>query len=379
MTDLDPFDALGSELGGRALRQMVQRWGIRGEWAWDQGPTRFSWLGSRRPQSFAVEVGIEGGAPRLVATTRVVEGVPDAAAARGELEGYNRLAKGSTWWVDDEGGISLHCATPIDDEGLDGATHDLSAIALIQLFTAEVMADPVAEAVGGRPVVGVHPRSGTRSEADDVLAMVEQALVPIGLGGSQFARPEVMEAAGVVMREQGWGRLHDGGGLVVVGTAPSAPAGAAGAGGGAGAGVPDGASGDPEGASGDPDGVFGGASGDPRPRVGAAIRVEVDPITRDPDLGAGLTTRVVVPLEAVGSLGGQGAARLARRLNRAEREGRFEGPLYGAWDVADDDDRAIVHTWFTYNALFGPARVRERTEVSVRRAAWVARYFGEAG
>lgn len=367
MTDLSSFDALGSDLGGEALRHMVRRWVIDREWAWDLGPTSFEWLGYRRPQSFRIESGRRGTGTRLVATTRVVDGVPDVAAAREALEGFNRTAKGSTWWVDDSGEITLHCATPIDETSLEAATHDLSVVALVQLFTGEVMAEAVAELVGGRPVVAEHPVSGPRADSDEILTMVEQALIPVGLSPSQFLRPEAIASARTTLEGSRWRAVADEeeGPIVVArwgaGSGVEAPGG-----GGRGDGTAEVPS---EGRSG---AVVDAAADHPAGRLLSRMRVEVDPISQDPDLGSGLFTRIIAPCDVGGDGGAVDPAAWALFLNRAERAGAFDGPTYGAWDVAEDEAGAVVHTWFTLSALYGADRVRERTTIALRRAEWAA-------
>jgi hypothetical protein len=313
---------MGEGVGPDALRLMARRWVIDQAWSWDHGPRGFVWLGQRLPQRFAVEEA--GDRLRLIASTTVVEGVDDGARARRALRGYNLLGKGSMWLHDAEHGtIALHCGIELDPGQLEARTHDLSTFALIQLYTGEILAEVLAEAAGGRPAHRPHPTSGVREEADEILTMVDQALVPIGMGPSQFADPDEMAAAAAAV---------DGSVLTL---------------------------------SPHEDGLVVEASATVE---GLSVELRLDPWVGDPDLGSGL--RATVRLDAAPK---EAAEAWAWELNAAERAGLFEGPLYGAWEPYEGDGGSgVIHTWFTPNALSTVGRARDTMEVGLRRALWAA-------
>jgi hypothetical protein len=322
------LDRMGEGLGSDALRLMARRWVIDEAWSWDHGPAGFTWIGHRLAQRFAVQEA--GERLRLVASTTVVEGIADGARARRALSGFNLLGKGSMWLHHAERGtIELHCGIELDAESLEARTHDLSTFALLQLYTGEILAERLAEASGGRPAHRPHPTSGVREEGDEILTMVDQALVPIGMGPSQYADPDEIAAAAAVFDGSGFALAADAEPLVVQASATI---------------------------------------------DGTAVQIGVDPLTGDPDLGSGLLTTVRLFAPSTRDL-----EDWAWYLNVVERAGDFEGPLHGAWEPFGEADlggregeSGVLHTWFTPNALSTVGRARESADVALRRAHWAA-------
>ena len=311
-------------VGPDALRLMARRWVIDEAWSWDHGADGFVWIGQRLPQRFAVEEA--GERHRLIVTTTVVDGLEDGAGAREALRGFNLVSKGSMWLYNAERGtIELHCGIELDPAYLDPRTHDLSTFALLQLFTGEILAETLAESAGGRPAYQAHPTSGVREEPDEVLTMVDQALVPIGMGPSQFADPGEMALAEAAFE----------------GSAFTVAAGV------------------------DQIAVRASASVD-----GVAVEVCLDPRTGDPDLGSGLMATVRIGAQAAQ---GSDPDDWAWHLNVAERSGAFDGPLYGAWEPYDrDSEGGVIHSWFTPNALSRAGKAGQTAAVTLRRAVWAA-------
>lgn len=324
---------MGTGVGPDALRLMARRWVIDAAWSWDHGTDGFVWIARRLPQRFAVEK--VGDRSRLIVTTTVVDGIEDGARAREALRGFNLVSKGSMWLHSAErGAIELHCGIELDPARLEAQTHDLSTFALLQLFTAEILAAPLAESAGGRPAYRPHPTSGVRDEPDEILTMVDQALVPIGMSPSQFADPDEMATALAEFEGSPFAveTLVDG--VVIRGSTTL---------------------------------------------DGAGVEVRIDPLAGDPDLGAGLLATVRLSAGAgagAGATPGAGAPdpdRWAWHLNVAERAGAFAGPLNGAWEPYDDDSgTGVVHTAFTPNALSRGGSAREAAATTVRRAVWAA-------
>ena len=328
MSALAYLDRLGTGIGPDALRLMARRWVIDAAWSWDHGTDGFVWIGRRLPQRFAVEE--VGDRRRLIATTTVVDGLVDGARAREALRGFNLLSKGSMWLHNAErGAIELHCGIELDPEHLETRTHDLSTFALLQLFTAEILAAPLAESAGGRPAYRPHPTSGVRDEPDEILTMVDQALVPIGMSPSQFADPDEMSAAVAAF---------EGSALSVASPADE--------------GV-----------------VRASATVD-----GVEVEVCIDPLAGDPDLGSGLTATVRLTAGMTSEPGATPDPDVwAWHLNVAERSGAFVGPLYGAWEPYTDSSRkGVIHTWFTPNALSRVGSAHAAVAITVRRALWAA-------
>jgi hypothetical protein len=309
------------------IREVHERLQIDEQWStWsDRG---FAWIAHRLQQTVTTSRPMQDGEFtlfRLLADTPVV----DAVSASEEtidrvLSDLNRYAFGSCYsFVPEERAIYATTSTWLHQDTAGWRAEVFGTYAIGQLCFAEVEADYLADQCDGRVAVRALGDFGHRSDPDDMLNVVDAVLSPQGHGPSRFANAFEFEAvADMVQRTE---------------TAATI--------------------------GGSADGIALETTFGDYTALGMLL-----PEGRHRRLGAGLATRIHLPVPITSEDG----HRIAAMLNRHERVGGSFTAHSGAWcvDNAPPAKLAVTYRNFLPNVMYRGGLIMDASMGCVTRMRW---------
>lgn len=245
--------------------------------------------------------------------TTILDGVAATADTLSQLAGLNRLASLSAYvWAEDAGTLRLHASVSVTDDNWPLARMLALHAAAIQVADAHAEAAPLAEVFGAAVARRVAPNGSIRTEADDMLGVVE-VYQERGEHGSPWGADEI---AGLVQLEpRPWTRASSEAHR------------------------------------------FDAAL--PWSGVGAASRLAIDSSVVHPALGSGLQIQLAVPADP--------RPTVVQRLNTAELD-QPDAHQLGAWCL--DDEHGLVFTTFVPSAAYVPNLARALAYHAAARNDW---------
>jgi hypothetical protein len=333
------------DIGPAVVEYLFDTLRIDDAWS-DREPRGFGWWAHRLPQRVWAEparASHDHEVVRVHATTAVLRNVRGSADLPERLATTNRLMSlGALVWSPQSERVVLHAAAQFHAENVPWLQTLFLAAVGLQVADAHVKADALAGLLGGEPDVSAHPRSGRRSEPDDILRVIADVFAPAGADASPWTDADF--AATVAMTPRPWVLATPGTtGLTAEfafsGELP-APL-----------------------AAGLQTALFTASAGD-----------------RHPQLGNGLLLRLQLPFNLTEEKG----AELAWMLNGLEMTEQTDTHCLGAWCLAlTPPERADAHT-LTF-VSFVPAAAYRKGLLDVLaldmaiRTRWTARTLGAAG
>lgn len=169
------------DIGLWLIAELYERLFIDDEWS-VRRPRGFTWWSYRLAQHVEAEpVIIRGGRPTwmLRVWTEVVNGVDPSRDPAGVLAPVNMQATLSALvWDPQKRTLADHCSYLVDEDNAIAARWILPIAAILQNTAAHSRAHALAEAVSGHPAVTIHPNSGPRPAADELLTAPQAVIVP---------------------------------------------------------------------------------------------------------------------------------------------------------------------------------------------------------
>ena len=317
-----------------------------------RAPHGFTWWPHRAAQH--VEVGEpfeEGGAAgcRVVVETDVLaldaEPTPALEAA---LAGLMRFPPMAAFRVGrDERRVTLASALFVPDVLTPLFVPRLAVAAILQAAYADLGTDALAKETGARPAWSVHPSAGGRPEADGLLRLVAERIVPAGDALSRWDDPAELLAAADGLSAQGARAGAHAGGL---------------------------------------NARFPFLSGSKDPLApGASSLLQVRTRERHPELGHGVFLRLFLP-GGDALVGRRATASVAMDLNGEEfADDRFAGQGLGSWTAESSEPETeltvapgpprLCHVTFLPNYVRVPGALRNAVADAGKRANWAAHLF----
>lgn len=212
------------DAGERAVVHVYTSLKIDEEWSVREG-RGFTWWGKDFAQRVWAEPPVRDqglDVSRLTAVTTIVAGVTPSARLDKLLTGLNGLTANLSAFVLDRKRkeVSLICSTKVYDnpkksggDAFVDASRRLFAIAsATQASQAHLISEPLADLLGGRRATSVHPSSGPRDEADEIVEMALPRYCNMGKEPSVWRGPE-MNAARKAFLQMGAFTIGDANGV----------------------------------------------------------------------------------------------------------------------------------------------------------------------
>jgi hypothetical protein len=319
-----------ADLGQAALQTIFKDLQIDEKWSTHRDRA-FTWIAHRMEQTITVSRPIQDDEVSLyllTAETVVVNGVGALEpVVEQTLSDVNRFAFGSCYSYDKSKRCIVATTRCWVHEGTkDWRTPIFGMYAIGQLCFAETEADYLADRFRGSVAVCVHPQSGLRQVADDMLNAVDELFAPAGLEASRYRN------------EFEFDTVADAAKLSAFAATLGATA----------------------------DGIALECSFDDYTAI-AIVSSEA----KHRRLGAGLSVRLHLPMEITD----QDGARIAAALNRYERDDAPEPHHTGAWcvDIGPLGNRAVTYRSFMPNCMYQSGLILDVSTACVARMRWADR------
>jgi len=305
--------------------QIDDRWSVRG--------TRgFTWWANRLAQRVSAEPvrhshGLE--VARLSAETDLLRNVPSTRQTAERIAVLNHHASLSAFiWDPDAGSVRLRCSAGVHAETFGTVKNLFVAAVSLQVADAHIKVDGLAKLLGGEPDVSSHPRSGPRSDMDDMLNVTEQLYAREGQKPTPFTPSDFARAAR--LDPAPWREVSsDGAALNAVLRAERYPAGTA-----------------------------------------ALFATDTQ---RHPQLGFGFLMLLSIPT----SFDKEVTLALCHHLNLAEAHAWEIPYFFGAWCLGRDGDPSLAYVMFFPAAVCRPGLIEAMAVQMAARAAWARQQLDE--
>lgn len=243
--------------------------------------------------------------------------------------------------------IAECCTVTVHQDNAGWISKVLATAAILQNASAYARAQPLAQALRAVPSMSNHPTSGQRPNADDMLHMPAQVVVPTGAEPSKFVGPISGELSGFLAeygdRLQWFGNADETGATIEVPFTGSRP-------------------------------LAFQKPGAPDTRLETAL---VQVITGQPHPEAGNGALIVTRLPM--SPGPERAPTLANELNLAEAAGDVNAaPLLGAWcpDFLSENGNGLAFCSFIPNLLAQPGILNNWVLYQRTRSLFARQFLG---
>lgn len=183
--------------GKKATDEIYQRMMINDQWSVRDGRRFTWWLGNHAQEIYAEPPMLSQGivVSRLVARTPLVVNVPATPRTHQLVSAFNAQASTLSALVLGNDGVASLVTTAVTyDHMHDWIANHFAVRAAMQAADAEIKAAYLAEVLGGEIAHSTHPKSGPRSEFDELAYVIERLITPAGQETSRWAGEEMVSA-----------------------------------------------------------------------------------------------------------------------------------------------------------------------------------------
>jgi len=311
-----------SEVGLTVVEHVFNEMKVDSEWSTVQ-EDGFTWWGKDFAQKVWAEPAIKDDGfwiSRLHARTDIAAGFKATPENMARLSALNRFASLSALIPDgsDASEIRLAASMYVHRQTLPMVKRLFSIAVAMQAADAQIKGEVLAKALGARPAISGHPKSGRRPDPDDMLNVIAGMVAPLGERPSAWAGNEMREAVDQLQRFP-----------CVLAT-----------------------------------GDHSGLSAEfPFFEMTSLLTIRTN--ERHPQLGNGMLVRLSLPVGCPK----EDWARVAIDLNARELRSLTRSPFLGSWCAGDD---AITFVSFYPNVAHQPGLLQNLVNYSMGRARWVA-------